>query len=474
MRPGLNPVTGYKIQYSRRGRIYAPRIYQQSQEATLFLPQEIIRKKRDGQPLSEAEIRFFIDGVRDETVSEGQIAALAMTIYFNDMNLQERVALTMAMRDSGSVLEWQSLQLNGPVVDKHSTGGVGDVTSLMLGPMVAACGGYVPMISGRGLGHTGGTLDKLEAIPGFDIYPSDDRFRDIIKQVGVAIIGQTRSLAPADKRFYATRDVTATVDSIPLITASILAKKLAEGLDALVMDVKVGSGAFMPTFAASEQLAQSIVRVANGAGCKTTALLTDMNQVLASTAGNALEVREAVQFLTGEARNPRLYEVTMALCAEMLVSGQLAANDTEARQKLQQVLDNGKAAEIFARMVAAQNGPADFIERMDHYLPAPAFSRPLYAEEAGIVSAMDTRALGMAVVALGGGRRRATDTIDYSTGLSDMIALGSRVDTQRPLAMIHAASEAQWQEAAQAVRTAIVLSDQAPETTPVVYRRISE
>ncbi|MFJ5161200.1 thymidine phosphorylase [Pantoea sp. NPDC088449] len=440
----------------------------------MFLPQEIIRKKRDGQALSEAEIRFFINGVRDNSVSEGQIAALAMTIYFHDMTLEERVALTMAMRDSGTVLNWKSLNLNGPIVDKHSTGGVGDVTSLMLGPMVAACGGYVPMISGRGLGHTGGTLDKLEAIPGFDIFPSDDRFREIIKDVGIAIIGQTNSLAPADKRFYATRDITATVDSIPLITASILAKKLAEGLDALVMDVKVGSGAFMPTFEASENLAQAIVGVANGAGCKTTALLTDMNQVLASTAGNALEVREAVQFLTGVARNPRLLEVTMALCSEMLISGKLAENDADARKKLQQVLDNGKAAEVFARMVAAQKGPVDFIERMDNYLPAPTLSKAVYADSAGIVSAMDTRALGMAVVSLGGGRQRASDSIDYSVGLSDMTTLGTPVDAQRPLAIIHASSEAQWQQAAAAVKAAITLSDAAPEITPVVYRRVSE
>lgn len=440
----------------------------------MFLPQEIIRKKRDGQALSEAEIRFFINGVRDNTVSEGQIAALAMTIYFHDMTLPERVALTMAMRDSGSVLNWKSLNLNGPVVDKHSTGGVGDVTSLMLGPMVAACGGYVPMISGRGLGHTGGTLDKLEAIPGFDIFPADDRFRQIIKDVGVAIIGQTNSLAPADKRFYATRDITATVDSIPLITASILAKKLAEGLDALVMDVKVGSGAFMPTFEQSELLAQSIVGVANGAGCKTTALLTDMNQVLASTAGNALEVREAVQFLTGEYRNPRLFEVTMALCAEMLMSGGLAASVEEAQAKLQTVLDNGRAAEIFARMVAAQKGPTDFIERMDSYLPAPMLSKAVYAERAGIVSAMDTRALGMAVVSMGGGRRRASDSIDYSVGLSNVAALGTAVDDQQPLAVIHAASEESWQEAAAAVRAAIALAETQPEKTPVIYRRISQ
>ncbi|EMU9119879.1 thymidine phosphorylase [Providencia stuartii] len=440
----------------------------------MFLAQEIIRKKRDGKPLSEEEIRFFINGVRDNSVSEGQIAALAMTIYFNDMTMAERVALTLAMRDSGTVLNWKSLNLNGPLVDKHSTGGVGDVTSLMLGPMVAACGGYVPMISGRGLGHTGGTLDKLEAIPNFDIFPNDERFRDIIRDVGVAIIGQTSSLAPADKRFYATRDITATVDSIPLITASILGKKLAEGLDALVMDVKVGSGAFMPTYEKSEQLAESIVKVANGAGCKTTALLTDMNEVLASSAGNAVEVREAVQFLTGEYRNPRLYEVTMALCVEMLVSGSLAATREEARQKLQAVLDNGKAAEVFGRMVAAQKGPSDFVENYNKYLPTAVLSKAVYAEKAGIITAMDTRALGMSVVTLGGGRRKATDPIDYSVGLSDIAALGTSVDNQTPLAIIHANSEKSWEEAAKEVRAAMVIGDQKPETTPMVYRQISE
>ncbi|MCG3468826.1 thymidine phosphorylase [Xenorhabdus bovienii] len=442
----------------------------------MFLAQEIIRKKRDGHRLSEEEIRFFINGVRDNTVSEGQIAALAMTIYFHDMTMEERVALTLAMRDSGTVLDWKKLNLHGPIVDKHSTGGVGDVTSLMLGPMVAACGGYIPMISGRGLGHTGGTLDKLEAIPGFDIFPDEQRFRDIIRDVGVAIIGQTNSLAPADKRFYATRDITATVDSIPLITASILGKKLAEGLDALVMDVKVGSGAFMPTYEQSEQLAESIVSVANGAGCKTTALLTDMNQVLASSAGNALEVREAVQFLTGEYRNPRLFEVTMALSAEMLVSGNLAADRAEARRKLQAVLDNGKAAETFERMVAAQKGPVDFVENYARYLPAASFSKPVFAGQSGIITEMDTRALGMSVVTLGGGRRKATDPINYSVGLSDIVALGAEVNADTPLAMIHANNENDWQESAEVVRKSIVLGiDVSTETkaaTPMVYRHI--
>ncbi|UYU31419.1 thymidine phosphorylase [Siccibacter colletis] len=440
----------------------------------MFLAQEIIRKKRDGHALSEEEIRFFINGIRDNTVSEGQIAALAMTIFFHDMIMPERVALTMAMRDSGTVLDWKSLNLNGPIVDKHSTGGVGDVTSLMLGPMVAACGGYIPMISGRGLGHTGGTLDKLEAIPGFDIFPDDNRFREIIKDVGVAIIGQTSSLAPADKRFYATRDITATVDSIPLITASILAKKLAEGLDALVMDVKVGSGAFMPTFELSQELAQAIVGVANGAGVRTTALLTDMNQVLASSAGNAVEVREAVQFLTGEYRNPRLLEVTMALCVEMLISGKLARDEADARRQLQAVLDNGKAAEVFGRMVAAQKGPVDFIENYDRYLPTATLTKAVYADRAGYVSEMDTRALGMAVVSMGGGRRQASDTIDYSVGFTEMARLGEKVDSERPLAVIHAKSEASWQDAALAVKAAIQVAENAPEETPVVYRRISQ
>ncbi|KEA53272.1 thymidine phosphorylase [Mangrovibacter sp. MFB070] len=440
----------------------------------MFLAQEIIRKKRDGHPLSDEEIRFFVNGIRDNTVSEGQIAALAMTIFFHDMTMSERVSLTMAMRDSGTVLDWSALNLHGPIVDKHSTGGVGDVTSLMLGPMVAACGGYVPMISGRGLGHTGGTLDKLESIPGFDIYPDDTHFRNIISSVGVAIIGQTNSLAPADRRFYATRDITATVDSIPLITASILAKKLAEGLDALVMDIKVGSGAFMPTYEQSEALARAIVSVANGAGVRTTALLTDMNQVLASSAGNALEVREAVRFLTGEQRNPRLEAVTMALSVEMLLSGKLAADEATARKMLNDVLDNGKAAECFGRMVAAQNGPADFVEHYDRYLPEAMLSKAVFADTSGYVSAMDTRMLGMAVVALGGGRHQASDEIDYSVGLSDVVRLGEEIDGQRPLAIIHARGEAEWLAAAQMVKTAITIGSDPVADTPVVYSTITQ
>jgi thymidine phosphorylase len=439
----------------------------------MFLPQEIIRKKRDGFALSDSEIQFFVQGITQNSVTEGQIAALAMAVFFNGMTMPERIALTCAMRDSGSVLNWAELDLPGPVLDKHSTGGVGDVVSLMLGPMVAACGGYVPMISGRGLGHTGGTLDKFDAIPGYQTSPLNAIFKKVVKEVGVAIIGQTSDLAPADKRFYATRDVTATVESIPLITASILSKKLAAGLEALVMDVKVGSGAFMPTYEQSEELAKSIVAVANGAGCRTTALLTDMNQVLATSAGNAVEVREAVRYLTGEYRHPRLHEVTMALCAEMLLSGGLAATETEARTKLQQVLDNGKAAEVFARMVAALGGPADFVENYDSHLEKAEIVRPVYASSSGIIQQIDTRALGMAVVALGGGRLRAADEIDYAVGLTEVISLGELADSTRPVAWVHARSEAQFEQTAAVIRNAIQVGEASMTLPPSVYRRIT-
>ncbi|HDX8358237.1 TPA: thymidine phosphorylase [Aeromonas hydrophila] len=438
----------------------------------MFLPQEIIRKKRNGEALSTQEIQFFVQGITNNTIGEGQIAALAMAVYFKDMTMDERVALTCAMRDSGMVLTWDHLNLGGPIVDKHSTGGVGDVVSLMLGPMVAACGGFVPMISGRGLGHTGGTLDKLDAIPGYQTSVDNDRFLKVVKEAGVAIIGQTGDLAPADKRIYAVRDITATVESIAMITGSILSKKLASGLAALVMDVKVGSGAFMPTFEASEELAKSIVAVANGAGCRTSALLTDMNQVLASSAGNAVEVREAVRYLTGEYRNPRIHAVTMALCAEMLISAGLASDDGEARRKLQAVLDNGKAAEIFGRMVTGLGGPGDFMERYDHHLPKAAIVRPVYAANSGFVTAMDTRELGLAVVAMGGGRRAAGDKLDYAVGLTDFIRLGQSVEADKPLALIHAQTEEQFAQAASMVQAAVKIGDTRPEALPEVYRRI--
>ena len=335
----------------------------------MFLAQEIIRKKRDGAPLSATEIDAFVRGISSNEISDSQIAALAMAVYFQGMDRTERVALTCAMRDSGQVLNWKWFNLPGPVLDKHSTGGVGDVVSLILGPMVAACGGYVPMISGRGLGHTGGTLDKLDAITGYQTNVSVEKFQQVVRDVGVAIIGQTNELAPADRRVYATRDVTATVESIPLIIASILSKKLAAGLDALVMDVKAGSGAFMPTMAKSHELAQGIVDVGKGAGMKTSALITDMNEPLAPCAGNAIEVQCAIDFLTGVSRATRLHDVVIALGVEMLVLSGLAADEAAATQALANSLSRGDAAEVFAKMIAALGGPKALVERPDLYLP---------------------------------------------------------------------------------------------------------
>ncbi|WGG49538.1 thymidine phosphorylase [Rugamonas sp. DEMB1] len=438
----------------------------------MFLPQEIIRKKRDGGAMSAEEIQFFVRGITDGSVSEGQIAALAMAVFFNDMTMDERVAFTLAMRDSGQVLDWRGLNLPGPVVDKHSTGGVGDVVSLLLGPMIAACGGFVPMISGRGLGHTGGTLDKFDAIPGYCTVPDNELFRKVVQEVGVAIIGQTASLAPSDKRFYSIRDVTATVESVAMITGSILSKKLSAGLDALVMDVKVGSGAFMPTYDKSVELAESIVAVGNGAGMHTSALLTDMNESLAPYAGNALEVRGAMDYLTGRSRPARLHEVTMALCAEMLVLGKLADTEVAARAKLQAALDSGAAAERFARMVAALGGPADLIEQPDLYLEKAPIVLPVPAPKAGYAASTDCRGIGLAVVSLGGGRRRPSDAIDFAVGLTELAGLGDKIEAGQPLALVHARTEAAAQQAIAEIQAAYRISDSAPAANPVVYRAI--
>jgi thymidine phosphorylase len=441
----------------------------------MFLPQEIIRKKRDGLVLSGAEITFFVRGIVDDSISEGQIAAFAMAVFFRDMTMDERIALTLAMRDSGAVLDWRGLDLPGPVLDKHSTGGVGDVVSLLLGPMIAACGGFVPMISGRGLGHTGGTLDKCDAIPGYCTVPGNDLLRKVVSEVGVAIIGQSAQLAPADKRLYGIRDVTATVESVALITASILSKKLSAGLDALVMDVKVGSGAFMPTFEKSMALANSIVAVGNGAGMRTAALLSDMNESLAPCAGNALEVRCAIDYLLGRGPHPRparLHQVTLALCAEMLVQGGLADSAAAARTKLIAVLDSGQAAERFARMVAALGGPTDLLEHPERHLETAPVVLPVPALRAGYVNGCDCRALGLAVVSLGGGRRRASDRIDFAVGLSDLASLGQQVAIGQPLALVHARTQESALLAVAEIQAAYVIGTIAVPANPVIYTTI--
>jgi thymidine phosphorylase len=436
----------------------------------MFLPQETIRRKRDGQPLSRDEISQFIQGVVDGSVGEGQIAAFAMATLLKGMSIDECVSLTLAMRNSGETLDWSGLP--GPVVDKHSTGGVGDLVSLVLGPLVAACGGFVPMISGRGLGHTGGTLDKLESIPGYNVTPTEEIFRQVVRNCGVAIIGQTAALAPADKKIYAVRDITATVEYIDLITGSILSKKLAAGLQFLVMDVKCGNGAFMDSPDAARTLAKRLVEVANGAGMPTSALITDMNQPLASSAGNALEVREAIGFLKGEKTNPRLREVTLTLCARMLVVAGLAINPAVALEKLESALSAGRAAEIFAKMVSGLGGPADLLENPDRHLAKAPVLLEVKSDSAGFVAQMDTRDLGLAVVALGGGRSRVEDTIDHSVGLIFQAALGDRIDPGQPLVTIHAKDQSSAETAARAIAAHIHIAAEAPKKSPAVLEII--
>jgi thymidine phosphorylase len=436
------------------------------------LTQEIIAAKRDGAALPPEDIRQFIAGVTDGSVGEGQVAAFAMAIFFRDMNRDERVALTLAMRDSGTVLNWDDLP--GPALDKHSTGGVGDTVSLPLAAAVAACGGFVPMISGRGLGHTGGTLDKLDAVPGYRTQPDNALFRKVVREQGCAIIGQTADLAPADKRLYAIRDVTATVETIPLITASILSKKLAAGLHGLAMDVKFGSGAFMSDLSRAEALAQALVGVANGAGLATTALLTDMNEPLASAAGNALEVAYALDHLTGRRREPRFHQVTVALGAEMLCLGGLAESLAQGRERIEQAFASGAAAERFARMVAALGGPSDLLERPERHLAQAPLVRPVFAVSPGRVAAIDTRGVGLAVVALGGGRMRAEDAIDPAVGVTALAGLGDAVSPERPLGIVHARNEAGLAQAQERLRLAYRISPDEVARGALIAGRIVE
>ncbi|HUB04281.1 MAG TPA: thymidine phosphorylase [Solirubrobacteraceae bacterium] len=425
-----------------------------------MLVAELIRRKRDGLELSPDEITSLVNGIADGSVTDAQVGALAMAIVWRGMTPAERVALTGAMMRSGDVLDWSSAGLSGPVLDKHSTGGVGDKVSLLLAPILAACGGFVPMISGRGLGHTGGTLDKLESIPGYNVTPDNDRLRAAVASVGCAIVGQTGRLAPADRRLYAIRDATGTVESLSLIVGSILSKKLAAGLDALVMDVKFGSGAFMPEMDRARELARAIVEVAVGNGMPTVALLTDMNQVLGRTAGNAVEVRESIEHLNGDARDERLLEVTLALSAELLVLGGLHADLSGARAAAAAALDSGRAAERFSAMVVELGGPADLLDVPSRHLPGAPVVRPIEPETPGVVSAIDVRAVGIAVVNLGGGRAREDDVVDHSVGLTEVAAIGERVEPGgRPLALVHARDSESARRAADAVRAAFVLGD---------------
>ena len=439
-----------------------------------MLPQEIIRRKRDGLELSAEEISFIVRGIHDGSLGEGQVASFAMSVFFCGMTVPERVALTLGLARSGITLDWRDAALPGPVIDKHSSGGVGDKVSLMLAPIVAACGGFVPMISGRGLGHTGGTLDKLSSISGYETQPDIATFRRVVREVGCAVIGQTDELAPADRRLYAVRDVTGSVESIPLLVSSILSKKIAAGLAGLVMDVKCGSGAFCDTEEMARDLAQSLVAVANQAGLPTIALITDMDRVLGRDVGNALEVAETVAYLTGEGtREPRLHEVTMALAGEMLALGGLVPTVVAGRARAEAALADGRATEVFSRMVAALGGPTDFVERTGHYLPQATVIRPCTAERSGHVVGMNARQVGIAVVALGGGRTHADDAIDTSVGLTEVIDVGAAVRAGSPLCIVHAASDAAADEAIALVRQAIRIGDTAPMDRPVLMERVA-
>ena len=434
-----------------------------------MLFQELIRAKRDGQALGADQIAALVRGITDGSLGDAQLGAFAMAVVLRGMTLDERVALTLAMRDSGRVMHWA----RGPVVDKHSTGGIGDNVSLMLAPALAACGAVVPMISGRGLGHTGGTLDKLSALPGYNATPDPSLLAQVVERVGCAIIGQTGDLAPADRRFYAVRDVTATVESLDLITASILSKKLAAGLDALVLDVKVGTGAFMAEMAQARALAQALVQVANGAGCRTVALITDMNQPLASAAGNALEVANALDFLTGRAIDPRLWDVTCALGAEALVQAGLAPDSAQGRAQVEAAFTSGRAAECFARMVAALGGPGDVLAQGAPFLTQAPVTRDAASPKGGVVTGYDARAIGLAVIELGGGRRQPTDPIDTRVGFDAILPIGAAVVQGQPLARVHAADADAADQAARAFVAACGIGADMPGAASTIVDRVA-
>ena len=430
----------------------------------------IIAQVRDGHAPSAEALAWFAAGLANGQVTDAQAGAFAMAVLLRGLGDEGRVALTRAMRDSGRVLTWD---LAGPVLDKHSTGGIGDCTSLLLAPALAVCGAYVPMISGRGLGHTGGTLDKLESIPGFRTGLTEDQVRRQMAGVHCAIVAASADLAPADRRLYAVRDVTGTVESIDLITASILSKKLAAGLEGLVLDVKCGSGAFMKTPEQAEALARALVDTAQGAGCMTSALITDMSQPLATAAGNALEVIEVMETLTGTSVNAALWDLTCALGGEALALGGLAADGEDGAGRIAQALESGAAAEVFGRMVAAQGGPADFVERWPDRLPAAPVVREVPALDDGYIARIDGEALGHAVVHLGGGRLREGDRIHPAVGLSDLIGLGDEIGAGVPLGMVHAASEDAAEAAIRAVQAAYVVGTSVLDEVPLVLKRIT-
>ncbi len=437
----------------------------------MYLPQEIIRQKRNNKILSKTEIEFFVSGLKNGDFNDAQVGSMAMAIWLNGLTTEEVVNLTIAMRNSGSLIDWKNT-LDKPIVDKHSTGGVGDKVSLMLAPVIAACGAYVPMISGQGLGHTGGTVDKLESIPGFNIRPSLNTFKALVKQQGTAIISQTKDLAPADKRLYSVRDITSTADSIPMITASILSKKLAAGLESLVMDVKVGNGAMMTDIASAQKLARSIVDVANNAGTPTEALITDMNQPLGTSVGNALEIQETINYLTGNHRETRLHQVVTQLAIRMLLTSKIANNEQQAADLIDSALASGKPATIFSNMISQMGGPADLLENSEKILPKAKVIKTIKVNQSGFIGVMDTRAIGMALVYMGGGRVNHEQTLDYSVGFSEIKPKGTPVMAGDAIAVVHANSEQTADTACQQYLAAVSITTEQIDIEPVIHQLI--
>ncbi len=428
----------------------------------------IIAHLRDGVTPTREELRWFANGLADHSVSDAQAGAFAMAALLKGLGVEGRVALTLAMRDSGDVLHWG---LDKPILDKHSTGGVGDCVSLVLAPALAACGAYVPMISGRGLGHTGGTLDKIEAIPGVRTDLDEAQFSAVVRDAGAAIVSASAHIAPADKRLYAIRDVTATVESLDLITASILSKKLAAGLEGLVLDVKVGTGAFMKTPQKARTLARSLVETANAAGCPTTAIISDMNQPLVPSLGNALEVAEVMQVLTG-GKGGRMAELAAALGGVVLANAGLAEDVEAGAKAIADCINDGRAGEGFGRMIAAQGGPVRFVETWARFLPEATVIREVVAREDGYIAGYNGEALGLCVVGLGGGRQVEGDVIDPSVGLSDLLPLGTKVSKGQAIARIHAAREDAAARAEAELRAAVTIGREAPEVAPLIHERV--
>ena len=435
-------------------------------------PQDVIRKKRDGLSLSREEINFFIEGVTNGRIADYQVSALLMAIYLNGMNEAEQQALTEAMLNSGNILDFSDIPK--PKADKHSTGGVGDKTSIIIAPLVAACGVCVPMISGRGLGHTGGTLDKLESIPGYRVNLSATEFKQVLDQVGYAMAGQTAELAPADKRMYALRDATATVEAIPLIVASIISKKGAAGLDAMIIDVKVGNGAFMREEQRARALAHALVSTGNSCGIKTRALLTDMNQPLGGAVGNSLEVEECIQILRGEANEAAqpVLDLSLDLCAHMLMLANVDQTIEAAREHLEKVLQSGEALECLRRNIEAQGGDPRVCDAPGSFLPLVRETVKVESPRSGFITKVDTTEIGHAVAAIGGGRVRIEDTVDPTVGFTSELKLGDQVSAGEAIGAVYCADSDAGREAALRIQAAYHIADEPPAELPQLVKEI--